>query len=293
MTSIDNISQMTTTDGRGFHWGVRTYVMGIVNVTTDSFSGDGLSTDVEAAVGQALTFQAAGADIIDIGGESSRPPGTAYGQGAEFVSADEELSRVLPVIERLHKELDILISIDTYKADVGRQAVAAGASLINDVWGLQRDPELAGVAAETSVPMVLMHNQAGTEYSELMPDVLASMRKSVDAARAAGVAEEAIIVDPGIGFGKTVQHNLELIRRLREFKDTMGYPVLIGVSRKSTIGTVLGGLPADDRLEGTAAAVSMSIANGADIVRVHDVQAMVRVVRMTDAIVRGWTPPVS
>jgi dihydropteroate synthase len=287
-----NIATMTI-GGHGFQWGARTYVMGIVNVTTDSFSGDGLSTDVDAAVAQALAFQDAGADIIDVGGESSRPPGTAYGQGAELVSADEELSRVIPVIERLRDALDVPISIDTYKADVARQAVAAGAGLINDVWGLQRDPELARVAAETGVPIVLMHNQAGTEYTELMTDVLDSMRSSVDVARRAGVAEEAIIIDPGIGFGKTVQHNLELLRRLREFKDALGYPVLMGVSRKSTIGTVLGGLPPDDRLEGTAAAVSMSIANGADIVRVHDVKAVVRVVRMTDAIVRGWTSPAS
>lgn len=287
-----NIATMTI-GGRGFQWGARTYVMGIVNVTTDSFSGDGLSTDVDAAVAQALAFQDAGADIIDVGGESSRPPGTAYGQGAELVSADEELSRVIPVIERLRDALDVPISIDTYKADVARQAVAAGAGLINDVWGLQRDPELARVAAETGVPIVLMHNQAGTEYTELMTDVLDSMRSSVDVARRAGVAEEAIIIDPGIGFGKTVQHNLELLRRLREFKDALGYPVLMGVSRKSTIGTVLGGLPPDDRLEGTAAAVSMSIANGADIVRAHDVKAVVRVVRMTDAIVRGWTSPAS
>jgi len=287
-----NIAAITI-GGRSFDWGSRTYVMGIVNATTDSFSGDGLTTDVDAAITQALAFQAAGSDIIDVGGESSRPPGTAYGQGAELVSADEELSRVIPIIEGLRDELDVPISIDTYKADVARQAIASGASLINDVWGLQRDPDLARVAAETGVPIVLMHNQAGTEYTDLMTDVLAGMRKSVDAARRAGVVEEAIIVDPGIGFGKTVQHNLELLRRLREFKDVLGHPVLMGVSRKSTIGTVLGGLPPDDRLEGTAAAISMSIANGADIVRVHDVKAMVRVVRMTDAIVRGWTPPAS
>lgn len=285
-----NIAAMTI-GGRSFDWGSRTYVMGIVNVTTDSFSGDGLSTDVDAAVSQALAFQEQGADIIDVGGESTRPPGATYGQGATFVSADEELRRVIPVIKRLHDALDIPISIDTYKADVARHAIAAGASLINDVWGVQRDPDLARVAADTGVPIVLMHNQSGTEYVELFSGVLASMHNSVNEARAAGVGEESIIVDPGIGFGKTVQHNLELLRRLREFKDALGYPVLMGVSRKSTIGTVLGGLPPDDRLEGTAAAVSISIANGADIVRVHDVKAMVRVSRMTDAIVRGWTPP--
>ena len=290
MTDTSNLLSSTTIGGRSFLWGARTYVMGIVNVTTDSFSGDGLNDDVDAAVTQALAFHEAGAHLIDVGGESTRPSGTTYGQGAAPVSADEELSRVIPVIERLHDVLDIPISIDTYKAEVAQQAVTAGAALINDVWGFQRDPDLARVAADTGVPIVLMHNQSGTEYTELMTDVVANMRKSVNSVRTAGVAEEAIIVDPGIGFGKTVQHNLELMRRLREFKDALSYPVLMGVSRKSTIGTVLGGLPPDDRLEGTAAAVSMSIANGADIVRVHDVKAMVRVSRMTDAIVRGWVP---
>ena len=149
------------------------------------------------------------------------------------------------------------------------------------------------MAAEAGVPLVLMHNQVGTDYSDLLPNVLASLRESIALARKAGVATDAIIVDPGIGFGKTVQHNLELLRRLREFKDALGHPVLVGVSRKSTIGTVLGGLPPEDRVEGTAAAIALSIANGADIVRVHDVQAMVRVARMTDAIVRGWSPPAS
>ncbi|MQG77216.1 MAG: dihydropteroate synthase [SAR202 cluster bacterium] len=293
MTDTSYLSSSTTIGERSFQWGARTYVMGIVNVTGDSFSGDGLNNDVEATVTQALAFQEAGAHLIDVGGESTRPPGATYGQGAAPVSADEELSRVIPVIERLHDALSIPISIDTYKADVARQAVAAGASLINDVWGLQRDPELAAVVAETGAPLVLMHNQAGTEYNDLLPDVLASLRESVDVARKAGVASDAIIVDPGIGFGKTVQHNLELLRRLREFKDALGYPVLVGVSRKSTIGTVLGGLPPEDRVEGTAAAIALSIAHGADIVRVHDVQAMVRVARMTDAIVRGWSPPSS
>jgi dihydropteroate synthase len=280
----------TPIGGRDFQWGSRTYVMGIVNVTIDSFSGDGLSDNVDAAVAQALAFQEQGADVIDVGGESTRPPGAVYGQGAEPVSAAEELGRVLPVIEQLREALHIPISIDTYKAEVARQAIAAGASLINDVWGLQRDPELAAVAAETGIPLVLMHNQVGTEYQELLTDVLTSLRESIGVA-IAGVAAEAIIVDPGIGFGKTVHHNLELLRRLGEFKVGLGYPVMVGVSRKSTIGTVLGGLPPDDRLEGTAAAIALSIANGADIVRVHDVQAMVRVSRMSDAIVHGWTPP--
>ena len=292
MVDTSNTPAATTIGRDTFQWGSRTYVIGIVNVTTDSFSGDGLGGDVEAAVTQALAFQEGGADLIDVGGESTRPPGAVYGQGAASVSADEELGRVLPVIERLNKVLDIPISIDTYKAEVARQAVDAGAVLINDVWGLQRDPELATVAAETGTAMVLMHNQVGTEYRDLLPDVISSLRASIGIARDAGVTSEKIIVDPGIGFGKTVGQNLELLRRLHEFRDALGCPVLVGVSRKATIGVVLGGLPPEDRAEGTAAAVALSIANGADIVRVHDVQAMARVARMSDAIVRGWTPSV-
>jgi dihydropteroate synthase len=284
-------SGSTLIGGRDFQWGPRTYVMGIVNVTTDSFSGDGLNDNVDAAVAQALAFQEQGADVIDVGGESTRPAGAVYGQGAEPVSSAEELGRVLPVIVRLREALHIPISIDTYKAEVARQAIAAGASLINDVWGLQRDPELAAVAAETGTPLVLMHNQVGTEYRELLTDVLTSLRESIGVAMTAGVKRSNIIVDPGIGFGKTVQHNLELLRRLDEFKASLGFPVMVGVSRKSTIGTVLGGLPPDDRLEGTAAAIALSIATGADIVRVHDVQAMVRVSRMSDAIVHRWEQP--
>ena len=276
--------------GRRFEWGSRTYVMGIVNVTPDSFSGDGLAGDVDAAVKQALAFEAQGADIVDIGGESSRPPGSVYGEGAATVSVDEELARVMPVLERLRGELHIPVSVDTTKAEVARRAVAAGASLINDVWALQRDPELADVAAQTGTPIVLMHNQLGTAYDDLIPDVIESLRASVDAAIERGVPREGVIVDPGFGFGKTPAHNLELIRRLGDIRDALGLPVLVGVSRKSTIGTVLGGLPPEERLEGTAAAVALAVANGADIVRVHDVLAMARVARMSDAIVRGWRP---
>lgn len=276
--------------GRRFAWGSRTWVMGIVNVTPDSFSGDGLDYNVDAAVRQALAFEAEGADIVDIGGESSRPPGSVYGEGAAAVPLDEELARVLPVIERLRGALGVPVSVDTTKAEVARQAVEAGASLINDVWGLQRDPALADVAAATGVPIVLMHNQHGTAYRDLIPDVIASLRASVAAATARGVPRERIIVDPGFGFGKTPAHNLELIRRLRDIRDALGLPALVGVSRKSTIGTVLGGLPPDERVEGTAAAVALAIAGGADIVRVHDVRAMARVARMSDAIVRGWKP---
>ena len=276
--------------GRRFEWGSRTYVMGIVNVTPDSFSGDGLAGDVDAAVRQALAFEAQGADIVDVGGESSRPPGSVYGAGAASVSVDEELARVMPVLERLRGALGIPVSVDTTKPEVARRAVAAGASLINDVWGLQGDPELADVAAQTGTPIVLMHNQLGTTYHDLIPDVIESLRASVDAAVTRGVPRERVIVDPGFGFGKTAAHNLELIRRLGDIRDALGLPVLVGVSRKSTIGTVLDGLPPEERLEGTAAAVALSIASGADIVRVHDVQAMARVARLSDAIARGWRP---
>ena len=290
MTGWHAVEWTVDIGGRRFEWGSRTYVMGIVNVTPDSFSGDGLAGDVDAAVRQALAFEAQGADIVDVGGESSRPPGSVYGEGAATVSVDEELARVMPVLDRLRGSLGIPVSVDTTKAEVARRAVAAGASLINDVWALQRDPELADVAAQAGTPIVLMHNQLGMTYDDLIPDVIESLRASVDAAVKRGVPRERVIVDPGFGFGKTPAHNLELIRRLRDIKTALGLPVLVGVSRKSTIGTVLGGLPPEERLEGTAAAVALSIANGADIVRVHDVQAMARVARMSDAIARGWRP---
>ncbi len=268
-----------------FVWGSRTYVMGIVNITPDSFSGDGVGSDVETAVSQALQFEAWGADIVDVGGESTRPPG--FYSGAEPVSADEESTRVIPVISALVSALRVPISVDTSKADVARQAVAAGASMINDVWGLRRDPEMAAVAVETGVPVVLMHNQDGTEYDDLVPDVIGGLRGLVEGALDAGVPEERIMLDPGIGFGKTTEQSLEVLRRLHEFA-SLGRPILTGTSRKSSIGKVLD-LPVDERIEGTASTVALSIAGGADIVRVHDVREMVRVARMSDAIVRGWS----
>ncbi len=263
-------------------WRSRTYVMGIVNVTPDSFSGDGLAHDADAALEQAQRFQAEGADIIDVGGESTRP-------GHTPVDAHEEIRRVVPVIRLLASRLHVPISVDTHKHEVAREAVAAGASMINDVWGLKRDPALAELAARESVPIVLMHNQAGTAYTDLLPDVIASLRASMDAALSAGVQPENIILDPGLGFGKTAEHNLELLRRLSELR-ALGRPLLVGTSRKSTIGLVLD-LPVEERLEGTAATVALAIANGADVVRVHDVKAMTRVARMSDAVVRGWTAP--
>jgi len=259
-----------------FEWGRRTYIMGIVNVTPDSFSGDGLS-EIEAAVSQARRFVAEGADIIDVGGESTRPD-------FEPVSVEEELRRVLPVIGALAGELAVPVSIDTYKAEVARGAVAAGARMINDVWGLKRDPELARVAAEAGVPLVITQNQRGAQFHDLLPELIADLRKSMERAREAGVSQDDIIIDPGVGFGKTVDENLEIVRRLSELK-ALGRPILLGTSRKSFIGQVLD-QPVDRRLEGTAATVAIGIANGADIVRVHDVARMVMVARMSDAITR-------
>jgi len=260
-----------------FRWGQRTYVMGIVNVDPDSFSGDGLR-DAESAIDQGKRFAAEGADIIDVGGESTRP-------GFEPVSADEELGRVLPVIERLASELPVPVSIDTYKSEVARKAVAAGARMINDVWELKRDAKLARVAAEAGVPLVISQNQRDSRFEDFFPELIASLKRSIQVALDAGMAWDNIIIDPGVGFGKTVEQNVEIVRRLAELK-ALGRPILLGTSRKSFIGHVLD-LPVDQRLEGTAATVAIGIANGADMVRVHDVAQMVRVIKMSDAIVRG------
>ncbi len=272
-----------------FRWGERTYVMGIINLSPDSFSGDGI-TDLETAVAQAHSLVSQGADILDIGGESTRP-------GSTPVSIDEEIRRVVPVIERLVSEVTIPLSIDTYKSEVARRALEAGATMINDQWGLKKDQRLAELAAEWSVPLILMSNQRDkggydaeiqrdiAYYKDIMAEVTSSLRKSLELALKLGVPRESVIIDPGIGFGKTWRQELEIIRRLEELKE-LGRPILIGPSRKSFIGLVLD-LPADERLEGTAAAIAIGIARGADIVRVHDVQQMVRVCRMSDAIVRS------
>ena len=271
--------------GSTFEWGSRTYVMGVINATPDSFSGDGVDANVNAALAQALSFENEGADIIDVGGESTRPP-SIYA-GSEPVPAGVELERVLPIVKAITQETGVPVSIDTYKAEVARQAVEAGASMINDVWALQRDPDMAGTAADLDVPVVLMHNQDHTEYDDVVPDVIARLTWLADRAVEAGVRRDRIVLDPGMGFGKTAQHNLEILRRLYEFRAT-GLPLLVGMSRKSTIGYVLD-LPVDERVEGTAATVALSIAGGADIVRVHDVREMTRVARMSDAVVRGWS----
>lgn len=270
-------------------WGQRTYVMGILNVSPDSFSGDG-TTSMETIVAQAHRFIEEGADILDVGGESTRP-------GSASISIDEEIDRVVPVIERLSAEVTVPISIDTYKSEVARPALEAGAVTINDQWGLKKDRNLARLAAEKSVPLIMMSNQRDKGdydtqaqrdvalYTDVMTEVTSSLRSSTELAMELGVPRENIIIDPGIGFGKTWQQDLEIIQRLVELK-VLERPILIGTSRKSLIKMVLN-LPANERVEGTAATVSIAIANGADIVRVHDVKQMVRVCRMTDAIVRS------
>lgn len=279
-----------------FEWGSRTFVMGILNVTPDSFSGDGVMARenyLEQAVAQALLFEAQGADMIDIGGESTRP-------GSDFVEAAEEIERVVPVIRAIREKSSLPISVDTYKADVAREALDAGADWINDVWALRADPQMAGLAARKGCPVVLMHNRSKSgevilqgsmggmykpaDYKNLLADVIDDLRASIEIGLAAGMRQSQFILDPGIGFGKTVEQNLELINRLNEIA-ALGYPVLLAPSRKSFIGQVLQATP-EDRLEGTMASVAIGIARGADMVRVHDVKAGVRTARMTDALVR-------
>lgn len=276
-------------------WGTRTYVMGILNVTPDSFSGDGVM-DEAAAVAQAIYLAENGADVLDVGGESSRP-------GGEPVSVEEELRRAIPVIHALRGRIRIPISIDTRRAIVAEQAIDAGAVIVNDVWGFRTDPELARVVARTGGWAVAMHNRhadaatapglggffARVEYDDIVDEVIRGLRGSIHILLDAGVKLERIIVDPGIGFGKTPEQSLELLAHLGQLR-TLGRPILLGTSRKSMIGIVLD-LPPSDRAEGTAATVAIGIQNGADVVRVHDLPMMARVARMADAIVRGWTRP--
>lgn len=268
--------------------GQRTLVMGILNVSPDSFSGDGLGGDVEAAVERARRMVEAGADVLDVGGESTRP-------GADDVPEADELQRVLPVVERLVGKVGVPISVDTCKPAVARAALAAGAHLLNDVTGLQGHPEMAAVAAEHRVPVIAMHMQGrprtmqvNPTYRNLLGEIAAYLARSVEIALRAGIPRSQVVIDPGIGFGKTLQHNLEILRRLGELR-ALGQPLLIGTSRKSFIGRILGGVPPTERVEGTAATVALAVAAGVDIVRVHDVAHMVRVVRVADAIVRSYS----
>ena len=273
--------QLNVADNQPLVWGLRTYVMGIINVSPDSFSGDGFDSDIQGVIDQGLRFQTEGADILDLGAQSTRP-------GYQEITDDEELRRLMPALEGLIDTVDIPISVDTHKPVIAKAAIETGASIINDIWGLKYNPDIALISAEYGTPIVMMHNQSTTDYSDLIPNMLESLNNSINLALQSGVAKRNIIIDPGIGFGKTPDQNLEIIKRLKEFL-TLGYPILIGTSRKSTIGYILDA-PPDQRIEGTASTIALSIAEGVDIIRVHDVKEMVKVSRMTDAIVRGWRP---
>ncbi|WP_199224134.1 dihydropteroate synthase [Paenisporosarcina sp. OV554] len=263
-------------NGTVFDFHKETIVMGILNVTPDSFSDGGRFDAVEAAINHAKKMVAEGAKIIDVGGESTRP-------GHAAVSLEEELSRVIPVIHALSRELDVAISIDTYKAKVAEAAIQAGAHIINDVWGAKREPAIAEVAARLGVPILLMHNRDNTNYTDFWPDVRKDLEESVQIAKAAGVPSHHIWLDPGIGFAKTTQQNILMMQHLQDLVE-MGYPVLLATSRKTMVGKVLN-LPIEERLEGTAATVSFGIMNGCHMVRVHDVKEIVRTVRMMDVLI--------
>lgn len=256
----------------------RTLIMGILNVTPDSFSDGGRYNQLDDAMQHAERLVKDGADIIDVGGESTRP-------GSQLVSAEQELERIIPIIERLSRDIDVPISVDTYKARVADEALRAGAHIINDVWGAKKDSEMAAVAARWNVPIILMHNREQMEYQDFFPDYIKDLQESIQLALAAGVSEEMIVLDPGIGFAKTLQQNLEAMRRLDDLV-ALGYPVLLGTSRKSMIGKVLD-LPVDERLEGTIATVALGIEKGCHIMRVHDVKAIKRTAMMMDAIKKG------
>ncbi|AIG24544.1 dihydropteroate synthase [Brevibacillus laterosporus] len=256
----------------------RTLIMGILNVTPDSFSDGGRYNQLDDAMRHAERLVKDGADIIDVGGESTRP-------GSQLISAEQELERIIPIIERLSRDIDVPISVDTYKARVADEALRAGAHIINDVWGAKKDSEMAAVAARWNVPIILMHNREQMEYQDFFPDYIKDLQESIQLALAAGVSEEMIVLDPGIGFAKTLQQNLEAMRRLDDLV-ALGYPVLLGTSRKSMIGKVLD-LPVDERLEGTIATVALGIEKGCHIMRVHDVKAIKRTAMMMDAIKKG------
>ena len=266
-----------------FQWGTRTYLMGIVNVSPDSFSGDGIPEPM-AAVELAHQMVQDGADIIDVGGESTRPSSSP-------ISAEEERSRVVPVLQALSRELAVPLSVDTYKYEVAEAALDCGATMLNDIWGLKAEPRLADLAARHGAWMVLMSNQRDisprhdVEFDDIAATVAQDLRRATTEAIRRGVPADRLIIDPGIGFGKTQPQNLELLRRLRELS-SLGFPLLVGTSRKSVLGHVLN-LPPSERTEATAATVALAVAWGADIVRVHDMKEMWRVCRVADAIVRG------
>jgi dihydropteroate synthase len=280
---LDNSKkQNTVIDGKTYTWGSKTYVMGIINVTNDSFSGDGIGYDPEIVTEKALEFQDEGADFIDVGGESTRPPGIY--NDVKKITAQEEIKRIAPVIKLMSSKLNIPISIDTYKSDVARCALESGAALINDIWGLKNDDGMIDVVVDYECPIIVMHNQENSIYHSLIEDIKLKLDQTIELAVMSGIKKENIILDPGIGFGKTPEQNIDVMKHLEEFED-LGHPLLIGTSRKSFIGHVLD-VPIGERLEGTAATVALAIRSGVDIVRVHDVKEMVKVSKMADAIIR-------
>ncbi len=264
--------------GKFWNWGRRTYIMGILNVTPDSFSDGGKFIDIKDAFAQTKKMVEDGADIIDIGGESTRP-------GAEPVTYEQEVARIIPVIKAIKEQIDIPVSVDTYRISTAKAALAAGADMVNDVWGLKFDPDMAKVIAENDVPVCIMHNSYTNEYVSLIDDIKESLEQSIEIALRSGISDENIILDPGIGFGKSWEQNLDIMIALDRIK-RLGYPILLGTSRKSFIGKVLG-LPVEDRLEGTLATSAYGIVKGADILRVHDVLQNKRVAIMTDRMVRA------
>ncbi len=263
-------------------WEKKTYVMGIINATPDSFSGDGINGNIEAGVSQALSFYSEGADILDIGGESTRPQ-SLYGN-VKDISGKEEINRVVPLVKEIRARSGGMISVDTSKSAVADAAIKAGANMVNDVWALKKDPEMVEVVASAKVYVVLMHNDPNPSYSDVVYDTIESLKKSVDKAVMDGIPEDLIIIDPGIGFGKDMHQNLTILRRLEEYK-SIGRPILVGTSRKSTIGNILQ-VPVHERTYGTAASIAIAIAKGTNIVRVHDVGEMAQVCKMSDAIIR-------
>mgnify|MGYP001321343338 CR=1 FL=1 len=272
-----------TLRGRTFLWGARTYVMGIINVTPDSFSGDGLGTDPDAAAARARAMEAAGADILDVGGESSRP-------GAPELDPAEELRRVIPCLEAVRTATSLPVSIDTYHARVADAALRAGADAVNDIWGLRFDSAMAGVVARHGAALIAMHNQRGREFRDVVANISAGFDATLGLCDEAGIPRSHVVLDPGFGFGWTPEQNLEMVRRLPELL-RFGQPLLVGTSRKSTLGLVLDA-PVEQRFEGTAATVALAIAGGADLVRVHEVAEMTRVARVSDAVVRAnWRAP--
>ena len=275
---------MPLISGNEFIWGSRTYSMGIINVTPDSFSNDGILNDIKKIQSKAKLFQSLGIDIIDVGGESTRPP-NIYGNFTP-VDENEEIKRVIPAIKAIKDVVSVPISIDTYKPSVAEKSLSVGATIVNNVWSTRNDDEMNAILSEQKPVIILMHNKKNSKYINLIDEVYDSLNHMVENTLKLGIDSEKIIIDPGIGFGKTTDDNLKILRHLEKFKE-IGHPILIGTSRKSTIGNVLN-LPVNDRLEGTAASLAISISKGADIIRIHDVKEMNRVAKMSDAIIRGW-----